>query len=67
MPLILNELLSHLERWDEVYLLERLGITSEMLVERFSDLIEERFDSLEGEVLEDDLYDDGNGSQKEQD
>ena len=40
------ELQEKLMRYDEVSLLELLNITSEDLVARFSDVIEERFDYL---------------------
>lgn len=52
MPLILSELLDKLKREDEIYLLELLSINSEMILERFSDLVEERMEYLE-ELLDD--------------
>lgn len=52
MPLTLPEICDRLKSIDEVSLLEILNITSEDLVERFQDLIEERADNLE-EDLED--------------
>lgn len=51
MPLVLSELLEKLKREDEVFLLELLGITSEDIIERFADLIEDRMEQLE-EALE---------------
>lgn len=47
MPLLLHEINERLLREDEVSLLELLEISSELLVERFSDRIEERIDYLE--------------------
>lgn len=52
MPLVLSELLEKLKREDEVYLLELLNITSEDIIDRFHDLVEERMDYLE-ELLDD--------------
>lgn len=49
MALLLTELLEKLKREDEVYLLELLSIDSEMLVDRFSDIIAEKQDGLEEE------------------
>jgi len=46
MALILPELKEKLLDIDEITLLERLDINSEELVERFTDKIEDRFDSL---------------------
>lgn len=50
MPLLLHEIKERLTALDEITLLELLDITSEDLVELFSDRIEERADSLEKEV-----------------
>jgi hypothetical protein len=50
MPLTLPEICDRLKSIDEVSLLEILNITSEDLVERFQDLIEERADNLEEEL-----------------
>lgn len=47
MPLVLSELLEKLKREDEVYLLELLSINSEMILDRFTDLVEENMDYLE--------------------
>lgn len=63
MPFVLSELIEHLKRWDETYLLERLNITSEQLVDRFTDLIEDKFESLEEEALEEFNEDDGTQDQ----
>lgn len=51
--LTLNETKERLMRLDEVLLLEVLNITSEDIVERFTDFIENKLDSL-AEELEDD-------------
>ena len=47
MSLMLTDLFDRLKQWDEVELLDILGITSEEIVERFSDIIEDRFETLE--------------------
>ena len=48
----LTELQEILQTYDEVILLELLNITSEDIVERFIDLIEENFEELIKEVDE---------------
>ena len=50
MPLLLHEIKERLKDLDEITLLELLDITSEDLVEMFSDKIEENADKLEQEV-----------------
>jgi hypothetical protein len=50
MALTLNEIKDRLKRLDEVDLLEVLEISSEDLVERFTDYIEDRVDELEQEL-----------------
>jgi hypothetical protein len=50
MPLLLHEIKERLKDLDEVTLLELLNITSEDLVEMFSDKIEDNADTLEKEV-----------------
>lgn len=50
MALTLNDILDRLRQLDEVELLDILGINSDMIVERFIDLIEEQIDKLELEV-----------------
>ena len=50
MALTLNDILDRLRQLDEVDLVDLLGINSDMLVDRFQDLIEERIDKLELEV-----------------
>jgi hypothetical protein len=49
----LEEIKEMLIELDEISLLETLNINSEMLVERFSDLIEEKADLLEQDLEED--------------
>jgi len=50
MALTLIEIKERLKQIDEVDLLELLDISSEDLVERFTDLIEDKADQLEKEV-----------------
>ena len=50
MPLTIPEIKERLKQLPELDLLELLEITSEELVERFSDLIEDKADILEKEV-----------------
>jgi hypothetical protein len=50
MALTLNEIKERLMRLDEIDLLEVLEISSEDLVERFTDYIEDRADELEQEL-----------------
>jgi hypothetical protein len=50
MPLLLHEIKERLIELDEITLLELLNITSEDIVELFSDRIEENADKLEKEV-----------------
>lgn len=45
----LRELAERLKREEETYLLELLGLTSEDIVERFMDIIEDRYDEIIGE------------------
>ena len=54
MTITFHELKEKLKQVDEVSLLEILNISSEDIVERFSDLIEDRHDSLTQEFQEDD-------------
>lgn len=54
MPLTLEELKDRLKKQDEVSLLEVLDISSEEIVERFIDLIEDRFEKLEEELQDED-------------
>jgi hypothetical protein len=50
MALTIHDLKDRLKQINEVDLLELLDISSEDLVERFIDLIEDNFDKLEKEV-----------------
>jgi hypothetical protein len=50
MPLTIPEIKERLKQLPELDLLELLEITSEELVDRFSDLIEDKADILEKEV-----------------
>lgn len=52
IPLTLNDLCDRLKRLDEVTLLEVLDISSEELVDRFVDLIENKFDQLAEDLME---------------
>lgn len=54
----LEEIKELLKELDEISLMETLNINSEMLVDRFSDLIEDKADVLE-EDLEEERDDDG--------
>jgi hypothetical protein len=47
MALTLTEIQERLRSLDEITLIEELNISSEDLVDRFSDIIEERADKLE--------------------
>lgn len=55
MSLTLVELKERLKKLDETILCEVLNISSEELVERFEDVIEENFEELESD-LEDEDY-----------
>lgn len=48
--LTLTEIMEKLKQIDEVSLLEILDISSEEIVERFADLIEDKADELEAEL-----------------
>ena len=50
MTLTFNDTLDRLRQLDEVELLDLLGVNSDMIVERFIDLIEEQIDKLEIEM-----------------
>lgn len=52
MPLTLPDIYNRLKEIDEITLLEVLEITSEDLVERFQDKIDEQADRLEKELEE---------------
>ena len=53
----LEDLKENLKRLDEVTLIELLELTSEDIVERFADLIEDRFNSLETQFDEEPSWD----------
>jgi hypothetical protein len=55
MSMTLVELKDKLKRLDETILCEILDITSEELVDRFEDLIEEHFDELEEDLCDEDF------------
>ncbi len=50
----LADVINHLKRIDEISLLEVLDISSEDLVDRFVDLIEDRYEQLREEFEEED-------------
>jgi hypothetical protein len=50
MPLTLIDVMARLKQLDEVTLLEVLQISSEDLVQRFIDKIEDNYDALEKEL-----------------
>lgn len=52
----LEDIKKSLVKLDEITLLEVLGITSEDLVNRFEDFIENHADSLEEDLEEDELF-----------
>ena len=47
MALTLNDLFDRLKMLEETELLELLNLTSEEIVDRFEDIIEDRFEQLE--------------------
>ena len=47
MALTLNDILDRLRQLDEIELLDILGINSDILVDRFSDIIEDKLEQLE--------------------
>lgn len=53
MAMLLTEIMERLKRLDEVTLLEVLEISSEDIVDRFQDIIEDRADRLEQDFEED--------------
>lgn len=46
MPLTLTDLIEKLKREDEVTLMDMLGLTSEDLLDRFGDVLEEKYDQI---------------------
>lgn len=59
--LTLNDVKERLSRYDEVTLLEVLDVSSEELVDRFEDLIEEHYEELAEELSDGYRPDDGHG------
>jgi len=57
VTLTIVDISDRLKKIDEISLLEVLEISSEDLVERFQDRIEERLDSLEEDLSDDEQYD----------
>lgn len=55
MPLLIPEIAEKLKDWDEITLLEVLGITAEDLVDRFYDKIEDKYETLREEFDEEDM------------
>ena len=52
MALTLLELIERLKRLDEITLLEVLEISSEDILDRFVDKVEDRFEELEDDIVE---------------
>lgn len=48
----LQEIAEQLKLWDEVTLIDRLGVTSEEIVDRFIDIIEDRLEEFESDLEE---------------
>jgi hypothetical protein len=46
MALLFNELLDKLRKWDEVSLMELLGLTADDIVDRFEDIIETKQEEI---------------------
>lgn len=57
MAITLTELQDKLKKIDEISLMEVLEITSEDIVQRFVDKIEDRFDELEEEFDDEEVKD----------
>jgi len=53
--LTLNDVKDRLKQQSEIHLLEILDVSSEDIVERFSDIIDERYDSLLEDLEDDEL------------
>lgn len=47
MSLTLEEIKERLRRWDELTIMEELGLRTEDIVDRFDDIIEDKADYLE--------------------
>jgi|GEM_PF-2373647 len=58
MPLTITEIYEKLKKLDEITLLEVLDITSEDLVERFQDFIEDKYEDFQEDFDEDEDNDD---------
>lgn len=56
MSLTLNDVLDKLKQIDEISLLEILEITSEDIIDRFTDKVEEKLDSLMDDFIEDEEW-----------
>lgn len=54
----LRDLVRGLKKYDEVTVLEQLDITSEELLDRFEDKVEERFEEIEAFLADEDSTDD---------
>lgn len=52
MPITIEELKEKLKSWDEVILLDALGLTSEDLLNRFDDVVDQKYDQLIAEYIE---------------
>ena len=52
IELTIEELKDRLKRYDEIILLELLDLTAEDIIERFTDVIEDRYDLLIKEETE---------------
>ncbi len=50
MNLTLTELKEKLMQFDELDLIELLGLTSEDILERFEDIVEDKFEILQKEI-----------------
>jgi hypothetical protein len=46
MAILFNELLDELRKWDEVSLMELLGLTADDIIDRFEDVIEQRQEEI---------------------
>jgi len=53
MALTIPDIKEKLKLLDEITLLEMLNVSSEELIERFSDIVEDRADELEEEIKDD--------------
>jgi hypothetical protein len=54
MALTLVDIIERLKQLDEVTIMEVLDLSTEYLVERFADVIEDKFDQLEADFSDDD-------------